>query len=72
MVLSKYFSVNPKKAACDVKSCKERLFSKKSLNHSIKLSQQSRDKRDAELFPYFGSKKVLRRIRYTKKEELLI
>ena len=32
-------------------------FQKKCLNHSIALLQQSSDKRDAQLFRYFGYKK---------------
>ena len=32
-------------------------FEKKCLNHSITLLQQSSDKRDAQLFLYFGYKK---------------
>ena len=33
-------------------------FQKKCLNRSITLLQQSSDKRDAQLFRYFGYKKV--------------
>ena len=34
-------------------------FQKKCLNHSITLLQQSSDKRDAQLFRYFGYKKSI-------------
>ena len=35
------------------------VFKKKCLNHSVTLLQQSSDKRDAELFHYFGYKKYI-------------
>ena len=58
MLLSKCFSVNPKKAACGVKSYKD-VFQKKCLNCSIMLLQQSSDKRDAQLISFFGCKKSI-------------
>ena len=55
MLSSKCFSVNPKKTACGVKSYQQRCFFKKNrLNYSITLLQQSNDKKDAQLFCYFG------------------
>ena len=70
MVSSKCFSVNPKKAACGVKSCKESWFSKKVFKPFITLLQQSSDKRDAQLFLYFGYKKSIEKFQiYQKKKD---
>ena len=64
------FSVNPKKAACSVKSYEESWFSKKEcLNHSITLLQQSNDKRDGQLFPYFGYKKSIEKFQICQKKK---
>ena len=69
MVSSKSFSVNPKKAACGVKSYKEKWFSKKCLNHSITLLQQSSDKKDAQLFRYFGYKISIEKFQIYQKKK---
>ena len=66
MLSSKCSSVNPKKAACGVKSYKEDGFQKKCLNHSITLFQQSSDKRDAQLFLYFAYKKSIEKLQIPK------
>ena len=68
MLSPKCFSVNPKKTTCGVKLYKERWFSKKKcLNHSITLLQQSSDKRDAQLFCYFGYKKSIEKYKIYQK-----
>ena len=67
-MLSKCFSVNPKKTACGVKSYKESWFSKTFLNHSITILQQNSDKRDTQLFLYFVYKKSIEKfLIYQKK-----
>ena len=42
-------------------------FLKKCLNHSITLLQQSSDKRDAQLFRYFGYKKSIEKFQIYQK-----
>ena len=63
---SKCFCVNPKKAACGVKSYKDG-FQKMCLNHSITLLQQSSDKRDAQLFRYFCYRYSIEKFQIYKK-----
>ena len=43
-------------------------FQKKCLNHSIALLQQSSDKRDAQLFHYFGYKKSIEKFQIYQKK----
>ena len=42
-------------------------FQKKSLNHLITLLQQSNDKRDVQLFRYFGCKKSIEKFQIHQK-----
>ena len=43
------------------------VFKKKCLNHSMTLWQQSSDKRDAQLFRYFGYKKSIEKYKIYQK-----
>ena len=63
------FSVNPKKAARSVKSYKESRFSKKVFKHFITLLQQRSDKRDTQLFFYFGYKKSIEKFQIYQKKK---
>ena len=63
MVSSKCFSVNPKKAACGIKSYKERWFSKKVLKpfyHAFAAVTK-------EMLDYFGNKKSIKKFQIYKK-----
>ena len=68
MVSSKSFSVNPKKQPVASSLTKKDGFQKKCLNHSITLLQQSSDKRDAQLFRYFGYKKSIEKFQIYQKK----
>ena len=46
---------------------KKDVFQKKYLNHSITLLQQSNNKKDAQLFRYFGYKKSIEKFQIYQK-----
>ena len=46
---------------------KKDVFQKKYLNHSITLLQQSNNKKDAQLFRYFGYKKNIEKFQIYQK-----